>query len=245
MELFPPQYLRDIAANIRKSPVTLAYLCLRDVLDEGPDLIALMATHGAMGYREALASVRALLSGKLDTESAVDLFDVAALAALARLMAGRPGPGLDYSDSADIAQAVRRMRRGAPLPRDTDRIEVQVSLAAGRFDHVESHMGDYELDDVAAWMVRTELMHPHTGRPGSLPGPWLQEFNGIFRAHGMLPVSLASRHLDQDEAQRRHLQDPQSRDRCGHGRIRHVQGLRRLGSPRTHRTPDGPAPRIR
>lgn len=192
MELFPPQYLRDIAANIRKSPLTLAHLCLRDVLDEGPDLIALMATRGAMGYRDALASVRALLSGELDTESAVDLFDVAALAALARLMAGRPGPGLDYSDSADIAQAVRRIRRGAPLPRDTDRIEVQVSLAAGRFDHVESHMADYELDDVAAWMVRTELMHPHTGRPGSLPGPWLQEFNGIFGADGLLPVSLAS-----------------------------------------------------
>lgn len=185
-----PEYLRDLAANIRKSPLTLANLSLRDELVEGPELLALMATRGMLGYRETLATVRDLLSGRLSQGAAVDLFDPASLSALARLMAGRPATGPDYREAAEIAQAVRRIRRNTQLPFDADRIEAQVNLAVGNFDYVEKHLPDFLIDDITRWMIKTELLNPTWGRPGSLFEPWFESFNEVFRDQGLLPLSL-------------------------------------------------------
>ncbi|MEO6471485.1 MAG: glycosyltransferase, partial [Aeromicrobium sp.] len=190
MDASLPKYMRDIAANIRKSPRALADQFLRDESVQAPDLIALMATRGEMNYERTLATVRSVLTGELSTEWATEFFELGALAALARLMAGRPGPGRDTSESAALSQAVRLIRGDRSLPFDTDRIEAQANLKAKQFTHLERHLDDFDIEDPLRWMVRTECLHPEVGKPGSDFDSWLESFNRLFLDNGLLPVLI-------------------------------------------------------
>ena len=185
-----PQYVRDLAANLQKNSLGLAYAVLRYDSVEGLDLIALMATHDTMGYRRTLESARALLNGELSVKSARELFDPLALSSLARLLAGRPGDELDFTESADLYRAVRLVRGDVKLSLDAGRLEAQTNLAAGNFDYVEGILPALGVDDDTRWMVETELLNPIYGRPGSTMVPWLESFNRLFQADGLLPISI-------------------------------------------------------
>ena len=185
-----PQYVRDLAANLQKNSQGLAYAILRYDSVEGLDLIALMATHDTMGYRQTLESVRALLNGDLSVKLARDLFDPLALSALARLLAGRPGDELDFTESADLNRAVRLVRGAARLSIDAGRLEAQTNLAAGHFDYVEGILSELDVGRDTRWMIETELLNPISGRPGSTKEPWLESFNRLFQDDGLLPISI-------------------------------------------------------
>ena len=185
-----PQYVCDLAANLRKNSLGLTYAVLRYDSVEGIDLIALMATHDTMGYRQTLESARALLKGDLSVKSARDLFEPLALSALARLLAGRPGDGLDFSESADLHQAVRLVHGDARLSFDAGRLEAQTNLAVGNFDYVEGILSELDIGRDTRWMIETELLNPIGGRPNSTKEPWLESFNSLFSAAGLLPISI-------------------------------------------------------
>ena len=190
MDDFAPQYVRDLAANLQKNSMALADAVLRYDSVEGLDLIALMATGGKLGYRQTLKTARALLNGDVTAETARELFDPSALAALARLAAGRPGDELDFTDSADLYRAVRAVRGDTRLPFDVDRLDAQTNLATGHFDYVATCLPVLKVDADNRWMIETELLHPIHGRPGSQTGPWLESFNRLFLDHGLLPLSI-------------------------------------------------------
>ena len=185
-----PQYVRDLAANLQKNSLGLAYAVLRYDSVEGLDLIALMATHDTMGYRRTLESARALLNGELSVKSARELFDPLALSSLARLLAGRSGDELDFTESADLHRAVRLVRGDVKLPFDADRFEAQTNLAVGHFDYVEGILPVLDVGRDTRWMIETELLNPITGRPGATKELWLESFNRLFRADGLLPISI-------------------------------------------------------
>ena len=186
-----PEYVRDLAANLQKNGLALAYAVLRYDSVEGLDLIALMATHDTMGYRRTLESARALLNGDLSVKAARELFDPLALSALARLSAGRAGGGLDFSESADLYRAARLVRGDVRFSFDAVRLEAQTNLAVGHFDYVEGGLSELDLGRETRWMVETELLNPINGRPGSTMEPWLESFNRLFRADGLLPISIS------------------------------------------------------
>lgn len=191
MDETPPQYVREIAANIGISGRTLASFALRDEIEGTPDLLAVIATRGVMGYQQTLSMVRSILRGESSVRSGQELFDPLALFSLARLMLGRVGDNRDVSEAADIFQVVRHLRGEARLPIDADRLDAQSNLAAGNFDYVERILSELVIDDHARWTFETELLHPVHGRPGAEEGPWLASLNSYFLEHGLLGVKIA------------------------------------------------------
>lgn len=193
METSVPQYLRDHARHLRKHPMTIASTTMRYQSPAGLELLAAMATGGTMSYAEVLSSLRELVaSGSAATGKE---FDVVAVAALARAKAGWPGPGLDYTESADLHQATRlllagRSRVGLGLPGYTDRLDAQTNLAAGRADYVSAIVPTFRIDEVSRWMLETELQHPELGLAGSTIEGWLRSFNRLFEDRGLIPITL-------------------------------------------------------
>src|SRR5687768_8715037 len=159
--------LRDLALHVRKSSLTVAYECSRYRYEESPDLLALMASRGEMGYDEVLATVRDILAGRITPEQGRDVLDPYPLSSLARLMASLSTPRQDFTETAEIARAVRMIRTSHTLARDAHRIEAQANLAARQFDHVQWLLDEDLLPHDSRWMAETELAHPMKGRAGS------------------------------------------------------------------------------
>jgi glycosyltransferase involved in cell wall biosynthesis len=197
MDQSVPQYLRDHARLLRQDPVTIADTTLRYGSGQGLALLAAMASDGRCGYDEVLAQTREVVaSGRSDGHPPLD---VNGLIGLARVKAGWPGPGLDFSESADLHQAVRlllpdrRTAIGRTVPHDLDRLDAQTNLAAGRIDYVDGIVGDLVVIEDSRWMIATDLAHPAHGRPGSTEEDWLRSFNSLFARHGLLPAALSAR----------------------------------------------------
>ncbi len=193
METSVPQYVRDHARHLRKHPLTIASTTMRYQSQAGLELLAAMATGGTMGYDEVLSRLRELVASGSSTTG--DEFDVVAVTALARARAGWPGAVLDYTESADLHQALRlllagRSRVGLGLPGHTDRLDAQTNLAVGRVDYVSSILPKIRLDEESRWMLETELAHPQMGRAGSTIEGWLRSFNRLFEDRGLLPITL-------------------------------------------------------
>lgn len=193
METSVPQYLRDHARHLRKHPMTIASTTMRYQSPAGLELLAAMASGGSMGYSEVLSRLRELVASGSST--AGNELDVVAVAALARAKAGWPGAGLDYTESADLHQALRlllsgRSRVGLGLPGYTDRLDAQTNLAAGRVDYVSSIVPTFRIDEESRWMLETELAHPELGRAGSTIEGWLRSFNRLYEGRGLLPITL-------------------------------------------------------
>ncbi len=183
--------LRELALHVRKSSMTIAYEVARYRYEESPDLLALMASRGEMDYARVLAVVRDILDRRITPVQARAVLDPYPLSALARLMASLSTPRKDYTEAADIARAVRMIRGSVPLARDAARMEAQVNLAAGQFDHVERLLREGDLHGVESrWMSEVELVHPMHGRPGSTEREWLAVFNRCFADLGLLPIAL-------------------------------------------------------
>jgi len=185
--------LRDLALHVRKSSLTVSYECARYRYEESPDLLALMASRGEMGYDEVLATVRDVLAGRITPEQAREVLDPYPLSSLARLMASLATPLQDFTETAEITRAVRMIRTTHPLARDAHRIEAQANLAARQFDHVQRLLDEGKLPRDSRWMAETELAHPTMGRPGSTWDGWLAALNGRLVEYGLLPVTLEDR----------------------------------------------------
>ena len=185
--------LRDLALHVRKSSLTVAYECARYRYEESPDLLALMASRGEMGYDDVLATVRDILAGRITPAQAREVLDPYPLSSLARLMASLSTPTQDFTETAEITRAVRMIRTSHPLARDARRIEAQANLAARQFDHVQRLLDENKLPHDSRWMAETELVHPTKGRPGSTWADWLAALNGRLVEHGLLPVKLDDR----------------------------------------------------
>jgi hypothetical protein len=188
-----PQYLRDHAQHLEKRSIFLADCTMRYGSAEGLTLLSLIATKGRTGYEGLLIEVRALLAA--GTPQGLPPLDTITLAWIARVKAGQPGPDLDFSEAADLAQAVRVLRpgqrlvKGKGLPGDTDRLVAQTNIAAGRLDYVRRVLPDLVLADESRWMLETELLNPSHGGD---EGTWMSRFNWIFENSGLAPIALAS-----------------------------------------------------
>jgi glycosyltransferase involved in cell wall biosynthesis len=183
--------LRDLALYARKSSLTIAYECARYRYEDSPDLLAMMASRGEMDYAEVLDTVREILAGRISPAAARLLLDPYPLSSLARLMAALSVPNHDFTDVAAITRAVRMIRGTVQLARDAGRVEAQVNLADGQFDHVQRLLDDGLLTNESQWMAESELAHPEKGRPGGTEDAWFTVFNRRFRDLGLLPVALA------------------------------------------------------
>jgi hypothetical protein len=190
-----PALLRDLALRLDKSPLTLTDECLRFRFEESEDLIALMASHGELGYDEVVGLVREVLAGDRTPDEAAATLDPYALSAMMRLVAGIHTSGQlmagDFKVAADLAQVARMTQGDVQFSANAPRIEGQVNLAAGRFDHVEQMLAEDELNDDTRWMLSTELAHPAHGAPGANEADWLRLFNRRFREQRLLPISIA------------------------------------------------------
>lgn len=186
--------LRDLALRLDKSSRTFADECLRFRFEESADLLALMASHGALGYDELLGLVRDVLAGHRPVEDAATALDPYALSSLMRLIAGlHMGERLmtgDFEQAADISQVARMIRGDMTFGDLSARVEGQVNLAVGRFEHVEEMLAEDELSDDTAWTLSTELAHPAHGRPGATSESWLPLFNRRFEEFGALPITI-------------------------------------------------------
>jgi len=183
-----------MALNLDKSSLSVTDECLRFRFEESADLVALMASAGELDYDELLALTRDVLSGARPVEDAAGL-DPYALSSLTRLMAGlHMGERLmtgDFEQAADFSQLARRLKGHTTFSYYAPRIEGQVNLATGQFEHVEEMLAEDELNHDTELMLRIELAHPANGRPGATPESWLSEFNRVFEEFGALPISLS------------------------------------------------------
>lgn len=189
-----PQYLRDQAKWLEKRSIFLADCTMRYGSVEGLTLLALIATDGRCGYDGLLAEARDIVAtGSADGKPPIDL---PTLAYVARVMGSRPGPGLDFTEAADLCQAVRVLMAGRPLeqgqglPGDTDRLNAQVNLAVGRLDYVERILPDLVLADESRWMFETELLNIGHERGDIDEATWLRRFNWIFEQAGLTPIAM-------------------------------------------------------
>ncbi len=187
----PMSSLRDLALNIRKSSLTLAYECARYRYEESPDLLALMASRGELGYDQVMAIVRDLNAGAITPAEARAVLEPYPLSSLARLMTSLKTPHGDFTDAAAITRAARTIRGATRLAKEAPRIEAQANLAAGHFDHVQRMIDRGRLGPETRWIAETEICHPERGRPGSTEEAWLTAFNQRFLDLGLLPVDLA------------------------------------------------------
>lgn len=189
-----PQYLRDHAKHLEKRTIFLADSTMRYGSTEALTLLALRATDGRCGYAELLAESREVV--RRGSAEGLPPIDLNTLAYLARVMGSRPAPGPDYTEAADLCQAVRVLLGGKPfvpgkgLPGDTDRLNAQVNIATGRFDYVERILPALAIADETRWMFDTELLNPTHGRPGGDEQSWLRRFNWIFEQAGVAPIAL-------------------------------------------------------
>jgi hypothetical protein len=187
--------LRDLALRLDKSSLTIADECLRFRFEESEDLVALMASDGQLTFDEVLGLVRAVLAGERTAEEAAEVLDPYALSSLVRLTAGLHASGQlmagEFDDAADLAQVARMIRGDVRFSGTAARIEGQVNLAAGRFEHVARMLAEDELNDDTEWMLSTELAHPANGAPGASHDDWLRLFNRRFQEFDLLPIAVA------------------------------------------------------
>jgi hypothetical protein len=187
--------LRDQALRLDKSSLTVADECLRFRFEESADLVALMASHGELDYREVLELVRGVLSADREAEEAAAALDAYGLSSLMRTVAGQHATGplmqADFAEAADIARAAKLLQGDVTFSATAARIEGQVNLACRRFDHVQQMLAEDDLNDDTAWLLSTELAHPANGVPGASQYEWLKLFNRRFEKFGMLPIALA------------------------------------------------------
>ena len=188
-----PQYVRDLAANLQKDSLALADAVLRYDSEDGVDVIALMATRGKMAYSAALEAARELASGVMTAEAGRALFDPQALSSLARIATGRPGPGEDFSDAADLYQALRLVRGNGKIRGDAQRLDPQTNLAVRRFDYVERILPALDIDETTRWMFETELLNPAHQRPGFTEAQWLARFNQVFDICSLSHIAFLER----------------------------------------------------
>lgn len=185
--------LRDLALNLDKSSLSVTDECLRFRFEESADLVALMASGGELDYDELLALARDVLAGERPLEDAAGL-DPYALSSLTRLMAGlHMGERLmtgDFEEAADFSQLARMLKGHTTFSYYAPRIEGQVNLATGRFDHVEEMLAEDELNHDTELMLRIELAHPANGRPGATIDAWLPQFNRVFEQFDAIPISI-------------------------------------------------------
>ena len=189
-----PQYLRDQATWLEKRSIFLADCTMRYGSAEGPTLLSLIATDGRCDFDGLMAEARDIATaGSADGRAPID---VPTLAYLARVMAGRPGPGLDFTEAADLFQAVWVLREGRPLeqgqglPGDTDRLTAQTNVAVDRLDYVERILPDLVLADESRWMIESELLNPTHRRGNVDEAAWMLRFNWIFEHAGLAPIAL-------------------------------------------------------
>lgn len=189
-----PQYLRDHAKWLEKRSIFLADCTMRYGSVEGLTLLSLIATDGRCDYDALLAEARDIAAaGSAQGRAPIDL---PTLAYVARVMGSRPAPGLDFTEAADLCQAVRvllggrRFEPGKGLPGDTDRLNAQVNLAVGRLDYVERILPDLVLADETRWMFETELLNVRMLRGDIDEATWLRRFNWIFEHAGLGPIAL-------------------------------------------------------
>ncbi|HUQ00027.1 MAG TPA: glycosyltransferase family A protein [Aeromicrobium sp.] len=187
--------LQDLALRLDKSSLTIADECLRFRFEESADLVALVASDGELAFDEVLAIVRAVLAGETSPEQAAEVLDPYALSSLMRLIAGLHASGqlmaAEFGDAADLGRVARMIRGDVRFSATAARIEGQVNLAAGQFDHVAAMLADGELNDDTRWMLSTELAHPANGAPGASHDEWLRLFNRRFEEFGLLPITVA------------------------------------------------------
>ena len=186
----PPEFLKAYARRTSLDPRTIAAVSLRYRSAESVTLLSLMASGGTLTYDGVLAAARRVVAGETDAAGS-GLVDLHALAALARAISGRPAPGPDYSEAADLHQALRLLGHRPRRKDDTHRLEAQTNLAVGRHDYVERILQQIQLDDDSRWMFETDLVNPAVGRPGSTEDEWLRSFNRLFTTRGLMPISLA------------------------------------------------------
>jgi hypothetical protein len=187
-----PQYLRDHAQHLGKRSIFLADCTMRYGSSEGLTLLSLIATAGRVGYEGLLEEARALVAaGSADGLPPIDLVT---LAYVARVKGGRPGPGLDFTEAADLCQAVRvlragrRLKPGQGLPGDADRLDAQTNAAMNRLDYVKRILPRLVLSDESRWMFEAELLNPVHG--GGDEDAWIRVFNRIFERSGLMPIAL-------------------------------------------------------
>lgn len=186
-----PQYLRDHAQHLEKRSIFLADATMRYGSADGLALLSLIATKGRSGYDGLLAEVRTLLDA--GSPAGLPPLDTITLAWIARVKAGQPGLDLDFSEAADLTQAVRVLRpgqrlvKGKGLPGDIDRLAAQTNVAAGRLDYVRSILPDLVLADESRWMLDIELLNPSHGGDETA---WLARFNWIFDNYGLSGITL-------------------------------------------------------
>ncbi len=188
-----PQYLRDHAEQLEKKAIFLADNTMRYGSTEGLTLLALRATGGRCDYAQLLAEAREIVSR--GSAAGLPAIDLPTLAYVARVMGSRPAPGPDYTEAADLCQAVRILLGGKTFapgkgPGDTDRLNAQVNIASGRFSYVEEVLPSLTIADETRWMLDTELLNPTHRRPGSDDINWLRRFNWIFVQAGVAPIAL-------------------------------------------------------
>ena len=188
-----PQYVRDLAANLQKNSLPLADAVLRYESEDGVDVIALMATRGKMAYSAALEAARELASGAMTAQAGRALFDPQALSSLARIATGRPGPGEDFSDAADLYQALRLVRGNGKIRGDAQSLDPQTNLAVRRFDYVERILPALDIDETTRWMFETELLNPAHQRPGFTEAQWLARFNQVFDTCSLSHIAFLER----------------------------------------------------
>lgn len=189
-----PQYLRDHAKRLEKRSIFLADCTMRYGSVEGLTLLSLIATDGRCDYAGLLSEARDIAAaGSAEGRPPIDL---PTIAYVARVMGSRPGPGLDFTEAADLCQAVRVLMAGRPLeqgqglPGDTDRLNAQVNLAVGRLDYVERILPDLVLADESRWMFETELLNLRHARGDVDEATWLRRFNWIFESFELAPIAL-------------------------------------------------------
>lgn len=186
----PTRSLRDLAHSLDAAPRAVADTCLRYRYTESPDLLAYLASRGELDYVGVLQMAREVLAGNVTVEETAAAFDLDALDALVRLMAGRKLLDGDFSEPADLSQVVRLIRGDTELDELSLRIEGQVNLAEGRRDHVRTILDD-DLDYDTEWILSTELAHPIHGASLEESVGWLALFNRRFTDFGHLPVAIA------------------------------------------------------
>jgi hypothetical protein len=182
------RYVRDQAVHLSTPSDVIAAATLRSGSAQGVELLALKATGGRSTYDDLLVEIRTLLAA--GSAGGAAPFDVDSLASLARVAGGRPGPGRDFTESADLHQAVRLLRTGDVLDEDVDRLDAQTNLAVGRFEYVDAVLPELDIGPRVRWMLETELLHPDLGRPGSTREAWLESFNEPFAGRELSAVEI-------------------------------------------------------
>lgn len=177
--------MADYAAIGRRRPMALEATAIRTNSSDLAELIAHIASDGAVGAHELVEMVRAG-----DAELALEPEWVARLGRVIAL-----APSLDASaDGADAIELLRfassRIDRTRPNLRFR-RLLVELLYAAGRFaearDELELEPGLTRIDQ---GYLATDLLNPFSGSPFADEAAWLRGINRHFAANKMEKIAL-------------------------------------------------------